>query len=59
MRRGRIEAGGEELFTSIYPFLEKQSEEYYVRFAKPAWENEEDYAYFRKIYADGHWKRMK
>jgi MoaA/NifB/PqqE/SkfB family radical SAM enzyme len=53
------EAGGEELFRSIFPFLESLSEEYYEKYARPAWEEHDDYAYFRKIYADGHWRRPK
>jgi len=50
------EAGGEEIFKSIYPFLEKFSEEYYQNYSSKAWESDE-YAYFRKIYADGHWRQ--
>jgi len=53
------EAGGEELFKSIYPFLERFSEEYYEKFAKRNWESNPDYDYFRSIYADGHWRQLR
>ncbi|MBI2842725.1 MAG: radical SAM protein [Armatimonadetes bacterium] len=53
------EAGGEELFRSLYPFLEKFADDYYENYAKPAWERREDYEYFRKIYANGHWRQPR
>lgn len=53
------EAGGEELFKDIYPFLVKLSDDYYKNYAKSAWEDKEDYAYFRRIYADGHWRQPR
>jgi len=48
------EAGGEELFRSLMPFLENFSTEYRERYANPAW-NGPQYEYFRRIYADGRW----
>lgn len=53
------EAGGEELFGKIYPFLEQFAEDYYENYAKPAWEELDDYEYFRAAYAYYGWRDAK
>jgi len=48
------EAGGEELFKGIMPFLEQFSTKYREDYAQRAWQSA-DYEYFRQLYADGRW----
>jgi len=50
------EAGGEELFGSIMPFLEKFSREYREKYAERAWHSSL-YAWHRQVYADGRWRQ--
>ena len=50
------EPGGEELFGSLLPFLQRYSVEYREHFARRAWEETPTYEYFRRTFADGAWR---